>query len=438
MALLIAEIQEPQGFHPAGRRYRFVVLLFVSLLTCGSYFAYDSVGAIPGVLMKAWNVDQAAIGALYSLYSLAAIVTLLFGGILIDRLGTRKSSFAFSLLVTLGACVVAWAPNIWVAYVGRFLFGAGSESLITAQNVMLVRWFKGKELALAFGVILAISRVGTLFSFNTEALIASRYGPSMALWAAALFCGVSLLANFIYIALDLRGERILNLSDGSAGDRIVLADIRCFPATFWYVTFLCLVFYSAIFPFTALSTDFFAQKWGIPSASGEGLGFFQAVFFNFMHMFSTAPGTSSIVMFASMIFAPFAGSVVDRVGRRVTLMVLGSLLMIPAYVLLALTTLPPAIPMVILGAAFVIVPAALWPSVPLVVAKNRVGTAFGLLTMIQNIGLMVFPWLNGRLRVATQSYTASMLMFATLGVIGLGLALALRRADRKEGGVLEG
>jgi MFS family permease len=175
--------------------------------------------------MKVWGVDQAAIGALYSLYSLAAIVTLLFGGILIDRFGTRTSSLAFSLLVTLGACVVAWAPNIQIAYLGRFLFGAGSESLITAQNVMLARWFKGKELALAFGVTLAISRIGTLFSFNTEALIATRYGPSMALWAAALFCGASLLANFVYIALDRHGGRILKLGDGSAGDRIVFADI---------------------------------------------------------------------------------------------------------------------------------------------------------------------------------------------------------------------
>jgi MFS-type transporter involved in bile tolerance (Atg22 family) len=105
--------------------------------------------------------------------------------------------------------------------------------------------------------------------------------------------------------------------------------------------------------------------------------------------------------------------------------------------MLALTMLPPAIPMIALGAAFVIVPAALWPSVALIVEKNRVGTAYGLLTMIQNIGLMVFPWLNGQLRVVTQTYTASMWMFATLGVIGLGLALALRRADHREAGLLE-
>lgn len=424
------------SFHPSTRLYRFVVLACASLVTYGSYFAYDSVGAIPDELMKTWGVDQAAIGALYSLYSMAAIFTLLGGGILIDRLGTRRSSLLFSTLVTVGACVVALASGIRTAYFGRLLFGAGSESLITTQNVILARWFKGKELALAFGIVLTISRLGTLFSFNTEALIAGRYGASAALWAAALLCGVSLFANLAYNGLDKQAEREMGLRDGSS-DRIVLADLRCFPASFWYLTFLCTAFYSAIFPFTALSTDFFAQKWGLPDASGEGLGFFHAAFFNFLHMFSTAPGTTSIIIFASMLLAPFAGGLVDRVGKRNSLMLGGSLLMVPSYLLLALTSLPPAFAMVVLGMAFVIVPAAIWPSVPLIVAKERVGTAYGLMTMIQNIGLMAFPWFNGRLRVATQSYTASMMMFAALGVIGFALALALRKADREADGILE-
>ncbi len=427
---------KPDPFHPSTKRYRFVVLAFASLVTYGSYFAYDSVGAIPDQLMRVWGVDQAAIGALYSLYSLAAVFTLLVGGIMIDRLGTRKSSLIFSLLVTGGASVVAFAPGIRTAYFGRFLFGAGSESLITAQNAIIARWFKGKELALAFGVVLTISRLGTLFSFNTEALIAGRYGPSAALWAAAFLCGLSVLANLGYNALDRRAGRTLGLVDGSS-DRIVLADVQRFPKSFWYLTCLCTVFYSAIFPFTALSTDFFAQKYGLPNTTGEGLGFFQAVFYNFLHMFSTAPGTTSIIIFASTLFAPFAGSMVDRLGKRASLMLGGSFLMVLAYSILALTTLPPAVPMIILGAAFVIVPAAIWPSVPLIVEPQRTGTAYGLMTMIQNVGLMTFPWVNGRLRVRTQTYTASMTMFAALGVIGIGLALALRRTDQKEGGVLE-
>ena len=97
----------------------------------------------------------------------------------------------------------------------------------------------------------------------------------------------------------------------------------------------------------------------------------------------------------------------------------------------------PAIPMIILGAAFVMVPAAMWPSIPLIVEKNRVGTAFGLTTTIQNFGLALFPWLNGLLRDSTQNYTASMIMFSTLGVIGLIFAILLLRADKREGNKLE-
>jgi MFS family permease len=93
--------------------------------------------------------------------------------------------------------------------------------------------------------------------------------------------------------------------------------------------------------------------------------------------------------------------------------------------------------MIVLGAAFVMVPAAMWPSIPLIVEKNRVGTAFGLTTTIQNIGLALFPWLNGLLRDATQAYTASMVMFSSLGIVGLIFAILLLRADKREGGKLE-
>jgi len=419
--------------------YRFVVLFFVALLTFGSYFAYDSVGAIETTLMSALGVGRGAIGWLYTLYSIAAIVSVFVGGLLIDKIGTRKASLLFSGLVTAGALVVAAAPNLWMLYAGRFVFGWGSESLVVAQSAIFARWFKGKELALSFGIGLTLSRLGTLFSFNTEALIAEYFGNyRYALWAAVLFCAASLLANLVYNALDKRGERVLALKEEGGGDKIVAADIRKFTPSYWYVTLLCVTFYSAIFPFTALSTDFFNTKWGLPVTAGAEGGFFTQVFYNIIHMFTTAGGTTTIIIFASMVFAPVFGRVVDRAGRRATMMVAGSLLMVPAFLVMAFTMIPPAFPMIMLGVSFVLVPAAMWPSIPLIVEKNRVGTAFGLTTMIQNFGLAVFPFLNGTLRDATESYTASMVMFSSLGLFGLVFAVALLKADRRSGGVLEG
>jgi MFS family permease len=302
---------------------------------------------------------------------------------------------------------------------------------------ILSRWFTGKELALSFGVSLTLSRLGTLFSFNTEALVADYFGDyRYALWAAVLLCVVSLACNLVSNLMDRHGEKLLAMKEAES-DRIVLADIKQFSPSYWYVTLLCLTFYSAIFPFTALSTNLFADKWGIPDVQPGDGGFFYRAFFNLLHMSDTAPGITSIIIFASMICAPFAGQLVDKWGRRATLMIVGSLIMVPSHLTLGLTRIYPAWPMIALGAAFVLVPAAMWPSIPLIVPKDKVGTAFGLTTMIQNVGLAVFPFLNGKLRELTSSYTASMVMFAGLGAAGLVFALLLLRADRRAGGVLE-
>jgi MFS family permease len=434
----MSDVPDVTGFQPGTRLYRFTVLVFASLLTFGSYFAYDIIGAIAPSLVQDLGADRGLVGGFYTAYSIAAIAALLVSGFLIDRFGTRASSLAFSVLVTIGSVLVWIAPSIPVLMVGRLVFGAGAEPLVVVQSAILARWFKGKELALAFGIALTVSRLGTLFSFNMGELIAGKFGGyRAALFAAFLFCLVSLAANFVYVVLDRRGEKALQLKEAGSGDKIVLRDVREFGASYWYVTILCVTFYSAIFPFTALSTDFFVDKWGVPRYAQATGGFLYQAFNNFLHMFSTAGGLSSIIIFASMVCAPFAGHWVDRFGRRATVMIVGSLILIPSHLVMGLTHLYPAYAMIALGVAFVLVPAAMWPTVPLIVREERVGTAFGLMTMIQNIGLALFPFLNGMLRDRTRSYTASMIMFASLGVVGLVFAVLLKRSDASVGGVIE-
>jgi MFS family permease len=434
-----SETPESLGFfHPSKRPYRFTILMFISLIVLGSYFAYDSIGALAPTLIKALHLDRSTIGNLYTAYSVAAIVIVFFGGMLYDKLGPRRASLLFCCLVLVGATIVAFAHSTFELFAGRLIFGAGSESLIVVQSAIISRWFKGKEMALAFGIALTISRVGTLFSFNTEELISRYFGSyRMALWAAAGFCLFSLLCNLVYVAMDYHGEKVLKLPKPEGGDKIVFSDIKKFTSSFWFVVLLCVTFYSAIFPFTALATDMFHDKWGIPLVSSSTGGFLSQIFDNFIHMFSTAPGITSIVIFASMVFAPFAGDLVDRIGKRATLMVVGSLILIPAHLIMGITHWNPIPSMVALGAAFVLVPAAMWPSVPLVVEEKRVGTAFGLMTAIQNLGLGLFPFLNGKLRDVTGTYTATQIMFAGLGVVGLIFALLLLRSDKRHGNTLE-
>ena len=131
--------------------------------------------------------------------------------------------------------------------------------------------------------------------------------------------------------------------------------------------------------------------------------FLKGVFGYFLHMFSTAGGLSSIIIFASMICAPFAGHLADRIGRRASLMIVGSLILIPSHLIMGLTNVYPTLPMIALGAALVLVPAAMWPSVPLIVKKERTGTAFGLITMVQNVGLAVFPAVPWRIDSAVSA-----------------------------------
>ncbi|MCH7985654.1 MAG: MFS transporter [Acidobacteria bacterium] len=408
----------PGWFSPASGVYRFLILLSVSLMLVGNYFAYDSIGALAPLIMDGMEIGREEIGMMYSFYSWPNLVMVLIGGFFIDRFGTRVMSLVFSVLIVLGAVLVAGAPTFWLMIAGRTIFGIGAESLIVCQSAILAKWFKGKELAFAFGLALTFMRLGTLFSFNTEAWIAETYNSwRMALWVAAGLCVLSLVCNVVYVFLERRAQGRTQLSVGTAGDKIVLSDIKRFGPSFWLITALCVTFYSAVFPFTAFSTDLFVDKWGYSVVTGGRI--------------------TSILIFASMILSPILGGVVDKVGRRGTMMIFGALLLIPCHLMMGLTTFNPIVPMALLGFAFSLVPAALWPAVPLIVEEKSVGTAFGLITMVQNFGLAAFPWIVGSLRDVTQTYTAGMMVFASLGVAGLIFALLLKRADAKAGGSLE-
>src|SRR5512143_4253631 len=270
----------PVGFfHPTRPIYRFTNLLFISSLSFGSYFAYDIIGAIAPSLIDELKAARATVGTMNTMYSIAAILVVLFGGMLIDKLGTRKASIIFSVLVLAGAAIVWQAKSIPLIFLGRFIFGAGSEPLVVAQSAMLARWFKNKELALSFGVALTVSRLGSLFALNNGELITKYFGSYRnALLAAVGACALSLLGNLCYIVMDKRGEKALSLRDESAGDKIVLKDIFEFKPTFWYVTFLCLTFYAAVFPFQSLSTDFFHTKWATALTPPSSATFLALVF----------------------------------------------------------------------------------------------------------------------------------------------------------------
>ena len=307
----------------------------------------------------------------------------------------------------IGAVVTAVGGTLTMMAIGRLIFGLGAESLIVAITTIIARWFKGKELSFAFGLNLTIARLGSFAALNSPTWGASFYSYWQSpLWVSVWAGLISVISIIIYMVLDSAAEKKYDMSKEGAQDKVVFSDIFKFGKSFWFITLLCVTFYSAMFPFQTFAVKFFMERHG---ASREFGGFL-----------------SSLLTFFAMIFTPLFGLLADKIGKRSLLMMFGSLLIIPVYLIMAYTQINLFIPMGLMGIAFSLIPAVMWPSVAIVVEEQKLGTAYGLMTMIQNIGLSGFNLLIGAANDATGGYNTGMWIFSSLGFFGLLFAYLLR------------
>jgi len=400
-------------------RLRWLILVILGLVIFGAYYAYDAVSPIANYIIKGMNISRAQYGLLFSYYSLPNFIMVLVGGILLDKIGIRKVGTLFAALCAIGVFMTAVGATFQIMLWGRLIYGIGAESLIITQSKIISKWFRGKELALAFGLNLTVCRLGTFAALNSSARIQAWSGSwRLALWVSAMIMFVCFALFFIYSGIDKAKEKYFVGEKKDEAEKFVLKDIFQFKPSFWFISLLCMTFYSAFFPFTAFSTIFLQTKFGYSAVKG---GFF-----------------TSLIITGTMIFSPIFGFMVDKLGKRATIMIIGSLMIIPVHLSLGLTHFPPATAMIVLGISFSLVPAAIWPSVPIMVEEKRLGTAFGLMTLIQNIGLTAFPWIAGKITdLSGGDYTNTMIMFATLGLLALLFSLLLKFSDKKEGSRLE-
>ncbi len=394
-----------------GTLYRWLVLFFVSVAMFGNYYVYDSISPLADLLARQLNFTDADIGLLNAIYSLPNIIMVLIGGIIIDRLGTRLSSMLFSVMCLVGAALTALQPDLAVMAAGRLIFGLGAESLIVAVTTILARWFKGKELSFAFGVNLTIARLGSFAALNSptwaKGLYESWQGPLFISVAAGI---VSAIGIAIYWGMDVHAARKFDLpGEGQQQDKIIFREIFRFNRSFWYITLLCVTFYSAIFPFQTFAVKFFIENHGVSREFGGFL--------------------SSLLTFAAMVFTPLFGLLSDKIGKRSLLMMLGSLLLVPVYLIMVYTKIPLLVPMTMMGISFSLIPAIMWPSVAYIIDESKLGTAYGLMTMVQNIGLTAFNFIIGWSNDISGSYTVGMWIFSSLGFFGLLFATLLRRSE---------
>jgi MFS family permease len=398
--------------------FRWAVLVFVSLAMFGNYYPYDAVAPVADLLASQLGFSDEQIGSLYSIYSVAAVLVLLAGGYIIDRYGTRRAIVLFSVICLVAAAVTAASAEIGVMLVGRFLLGVGSEPLIVAVTTALAKWFKGKELSFAFGLNLTLARLGSVAADNSPTWAGRYYdnwqSPLVLAAIITALCVVGALGNWIF---ERKAEREYALGEQEATDKLVLRDLYQFDRAYWYIVGLCVVFYSAIFPFRAFAIKYFMEAHG---ATREFAGFL-----------------NSVLPLSAMIATPLFGLVVDRVGRRALLMVVGSLLLLPTFLLLGYTQVSLFVPIAMLGVSFSLIPAVMWPSVAYIVPQRRLGSAYALMTLCQQLMVAAVPWLIGRSNDALGAsptnpggYGGMIWILTGLATFGLLFAFLLWRTER--------
>lgn len=439
---------------------RWSILLLVSFVMAANYFFYDVLSPLQPLLREKLGFSNTGYGFLVSAYSIPNVFLLMaiVGGIILDKIGIRKTGFAFIAFMAIGSLLTGYgassyfnnggpgyrfldsflhqySPSLKMMVFGFFLFGLGAETSIVVITKILIKWYKGKELAFAMGLNLSVARLGTMMAFLFSDRLAQQAPWYKPIFLGAVFLCIALLCFLIYIIFDLKIDKQIKEDTGTAPEeKFHLRDIGKIIRipSFIYITLLCVTFYSAVFPFLKFAPDMLQNRFGL---SGELSGLIVAV-----------------LPFGTIIFTPLFGLFTDTRGKSASVMILGSFLLVLVHLAFSFTRITPFIPMLVLGIAFSLVPAAMWPSLAKIVDNIRIGTAYGIMFSVQNIGLWFFPIAFGKIldhvnrgitremvlsKQAVFDYSTPMLMYIFLGVLGIIFALLLRREDKTSGFGLE-
>ena len=434
---------------------RWGVLVLVASMMFFAYMFVDVMSPLKSLVESNLGWNSSVFGTYAaSEYILNVCGFLIIAGIILDKLGVRFSGVLSAALMVLGAAIkyigvtewfqatsfCHWLDSWWVALpgsakmasLGFMIFGCGCEMEGTNVSKILAKWFKGKEMALAMGLEMAIARLGVFAVMWIAPIISSRFDGSVL--APLGFCGALLcigLINFIIFGvMDAKFDRQvaaagLSSEEGGSDEEFHVKDLGAIFSSkmFWIVALLCVLYYSAIFPFQRYATNFLEETLLIEASAAARL-------------FSCFP-------ILAMCLTPFLGIFLDYKGKGATMLMVGSLIMIACH--LSFAFLLPAFPskwlalvlIVVLGVSFSLVPAALWPSVPKIIDEKILGSAYCLIFWVQNVGLCFVPMIIGSLRQSTGGYLVPMIVFSSFGVLALIFSFLLKKEDKAKGYGLE-
>ena len=447
---------------------RWVALSIVSFTMLCGYFMTDVMAPLKPMLETALGWDSENYGLFTSAYGWfnVFLLMLFFGGLILDKMGVRFTGILSAGLMVIGAAIKYWAVSdatlqasswqflwwtanvqVWTAGVGFAIFGVGAEVAGITVTKVIVKWFSGKELALAMGLQVAMARIGTLMAMLFSSRIAEHFNSVSApvLLSLVLLC-IGLIFFLVYVVMDLKLDRSNPASvSASSEDPFRLADIAVIFRSngFWLIAILCVLFYSAIFPFLKYAPDLMVNKFNIDDFKLFGINM-------------KSGDVPAMLPFGTLLLTPLFGYLYDRVGKGATIMIAGSLMILIIHTLFAIPAMNAvwiAITLtILLGVAFSLVPSAMWPSVPKIIPEKQLGTAYALVFWIQNWGLMGVPYLigwtldkycivgqkmiDGKLQ-NIYNYTLPMVIFAAFGLAAFVVALLLKREDKRKGYGLE-
>ena len=519
---------------------RWIALLLLAMAMFCSYIFMDILSPIKDLMQETRGWDSTAFGTMQGseVFLNVFVFFLIFAGIILDKMGVRFTA-VLSAGVMLAGAIIKWfavsdlfagsSLETWFtnnlnyipgfdelgvspfyrgmpasakfAACGFMIFGCGCEMAGITVSRGIVKWFKGREMAMAMGSEMALARLGvaTVMIFSPFfANLGGKVDVSRSVAFGVVLMCIALMMTIVYFFMDKK----LDSQTGEAeekDDPFRISDIKTIltDGGFWIVALLCVLYYSAIFPFQKYAVNMLqcnlslelpeaGSFWAGPSvtlvqyfimlvvaAAGFasnfqkkktnqyillGISVVALIVYCYMgYMRQSAEAIFAVFPLLAVLITPILGNYLDHKGKGASMLVLGSILLIACHLTFAFIL--PAfkgndlggviiayVTILVLGASFSLVPAALWPSVPKLVDAKVIGSAYALIFWIQNIGLWLFPLLIGKVLDKTNpgvtdptqfNYTAPLVMLACLGIAALVLGLVLKAVDRKKGLGLE-
>jgi MFS family permease len=450
---------------------RWGALAIISITMFAGYFLTDIISPLKPLIEEQYRWSSTNYGLFTSAYGWFNVFfgMLIIGGIILDKMGVRFTGVMSAGIMVIGATlkyygfshpelaeqtILGIQGQVFVASIGFAIFGVGVEIAGITVSKIIVKWFKGYEMALAMGMQMAVARMGTLLAMaapvplamyftNKHTVIAAdgsfikEIAPSITapIAFALVLLIIGFITFFIYVAMDKKLDASEAELDTPEEEPFRLKDALTIITNkgFWLIALLCVLFYSSVFPFIKYATDLMVNKYGLDQ--------------------EIAGLIPSLLPLGTLFLTPIFGSIYDKKGKGATIMIIGATLIIFVHGVFSMPILNywyiAVVLVIILGIALSLVPSAMWPSVPKIIPENQLGSAYSLIFWIQNWGLMGVPALIGYVldktnpqvaaakaagtEIPLYDYTYPMLIFTGFGILAVIVGFLLKAEDRKKG-----